>query len=86
MNDTEIRDRVIKTLTGIVPELDARSLKPAANLRDQLDIDSMDFLNFLIALHQEFKIEIPESDAAKLGSIDACVDYLAQALGQRAQA
>lgn|GEM_PF-1686790 len=56
------------------------------HLRDQLDIDSMDFLNFLIALHQEFGVDVPESDAGKLGSIDACVGYLEQALRQRAQA
>jgi acyl carrier protein len=75
---------VIKTLAGIVPELDPATLKPAANLRDQLDIDSMDFLNFLIALHQEFGVDVPESDAGKLGSLDACVDYLAAALRARA--
>ncbi len=86
MNDTEIRDRVIKTLSGIVPELDPRTLKQAASLRDQLDIDSMDFLNFLIALHQEFGVDVPESDAGKLGTVDACVEYLAQALARRTQA
>jgi len=86
MNKDEIRDRVINTLSGIVPELDAATLKPAASLRDQLDIDSMDFLNFLIALHQEFGVDVPEGDAGKLGTIDACVDYLEQALRQRAQA
>jgi len=85
MNDTEIRDRVIKTLSSIVPELDPRNLKPAASLRDQLDIDSMDFLNFLIALHQEFGVDVPESEAGKLGTIDACVEYLGQALARRAQ-
>jgi acyl carrier protein len=86
MNETEIRDRVIKTLSGIAPELDPRNLKPAAILRDQLDIDSMDFLNFLIALHEEFAVDVPEADAPKLGTVDACVDYLTQALRQRAQA
>ena len=86
MNQDDIRVRVIKTLSGIVPELDPATLKPALSLRDQLDIDSMDFLNFLIALHQEFGVDVPESDAGKLGTIDACVDYLAQALRQRAQA
>ena len=86
MNTDEIRAGVIKTLSGIVPELDPATLKPAAALRDQLDIDSMDFLNFLIALHKEFGVDIPEADAPKLGSVDACVDYLAQALRQRAQA
>ena len=86
MNEQEIRDRVIKTLGGIVPEFDPGSLKQAKSLRDQLDIDSMDFLNFLIALHQEFGVDVPEADAGKLATIDACVSYLAQALQQRAQA
>lgn len=86
MSEDDIRVRVIKTLSGIVPELEPRNLKPAVSLRDQLDIDSMDFLNFLIALHEEFGVDVPEADAPKLGSIDACVDYLAQALRQRIQA
>ena len=86
MNQDEIRVRVIKTLSGIVPELDAATLKPALSLRDQLDIDSMDYLNFLLALHQEFGVDVPESDTGKLGTIDACVEYLAQALQQHAQA
>jgi acyl carrier protein len=86
MTEDDIRTGVIKTLSGIVPELDPRSLKLGVSLRDQLDIDSMDFLNFLIALHQEFGVDVPESDAGKLGSVDACVDYLGQALRQRAQA
>ena len=86
MNEQEIRDRVIKTLGGIVPELDPASLKQAKSLRDQLDIDSMDFLNFLIALHQEFGVDVPEADAGKLATIDACVSYLTQALQQQAQA
>ena len=86
MTEDDIRVRVLKTLSGIVPELEPRNLKPAVSLRDQLDIDSMDFLNFLIALHEEFGVDVPEADAPKLGSIDACVAYLAEALRQRAQA
>ena len=86
MTEDDIRVRVIKTLSGMVPELDPGNLKPGERLRDQLDIDSMDFLNFLIALHQEFGVDVPEADAPKLGSIDACVAYLAQALHQRTQA
>ena len=86
MTEDEIRVRVIKTLSGIVPELDPGALEPAVSLRDQLDIDSMDFLNFLIALHQEFGVDVPESDAGKLATVDACVEYLAQALRKRVQA
>lgn len=86
MSQDDIRVRVIRALSGIVPELDPANLKPAVSLRDQLDIDSMDFLNFLIALHEEFAVDVPEADAPKLGTVDACVDYLTQALRQRAQA
>jgi len=86
MIEDEIRVRVIKILSKIVPELDSRTLKPAVSLRDQLDVDSMDFLNFLIALHQEFGVDVPESDAGKLGTIDACVGYLTQAMRQRTRA
>ena len=86
MTEDEIRVRVIKTLSGIVPELDPGALEPAVSLRDQLDIDSMDFLNFLIALHQEFGVDVPESDAGKLATVDACVEYLAKALRKRVQA
>jgi acyl carrier protein len=86
MSNDEIRARVIKTLSAIVPELDPRILKPAESLRDQIDVDSVDFLNFLIALHQEFGVYVPESDAGKLGTINACVDYMEQALRQRTQA
>ena len=85
MSNDEIRDRVVKTLCGIVPELEPGALKFTVSLRDQLDIDSMDFLNFLLALHQEFGVDVPESDAGKLGTIDACVDYLTQALQQHTQ-
>jgi acyl carrier protein len=86
MTEDDIRARVINTLSGIVPELDPGTLKPAVSLRDQLDVDSMDFLNFLIALHQEFGVDVPEADAGKLATIDACVAYLETALRQRAQA
>lgn len=54
--------------------------------RDQFDIDSMDFLNCLIALHHEFGVDVPEADAGKLSTVDACVAYPAQALRQRIQA
>jgi acyl carrier protein len=86
MSDDEIRNRVIKTLAGIVPELEPRNLKPSVSLREQIDVDSMDFLNFLMALQEEFGVDIPEADAGKFGTLDACVAYLAQALRRRAQA
>lgn len=50
-------------------------------MRDQPDIDSMDFLNFVIGLHKELKVEIPEADYPKLATLDGCVNYLASFRG-----
>ena len=77
MTTTEIRQTVVRLLTDIAPEADPAQLKPDVSFRDQLDIDSMDLLNFVIALHQEFGLEIPERDYPKLMTINGCVDYLA---------
>ena len=79
MTELEIREIILKVLGSIAPEADLHSLKPQARLRDQLDIDSMDFLNFVIGLHDELKVEIPEKDYGRLATLDGCVDYLATA-------
>ena len=51
---------------------------PGIAFRDQFDFDSMDTLNFAIALHREFGVEVPETDYANLASLDKCVAYLAE--------
>ncbi|MBI4455674.1 MAG: acyl carrier protein [Acidobacteria bacterium] len=79
MTDEEIRSIVLRVLGEIAPEADLSEIKPDADLRDQLDIDSMDFLNFMIALHRELHLEIPEADYAKLFTLNKCVQYLAAA-------
>jgi acyl carrier protein len=70
----------IRLLQAIAPELDADTLAPERPLRQQLDLDSMDWLNFLVALHQRFQVEIPESDYAQLRSLDNVADYLSARL------
>jgi acyl carrier protein len=80
MSPEEIRGTVVRALGEIAPEADPARLKPDAALRDQLDIDSMDFLNFAIALHEQLGVEIPESDYGKLDTLDHCVEYLAARL------
>ena len=77
MTSDDIRGKVIEILGQVVPELDPRELRADAALRDQLDIDSMDFLNFAIGLHKAFGVEIPEADYRQLGTLDGCVAYLA---------
>jgi acyl carrier protein len=77
MNPDRIREAIAKTLGGIAPEADIEQLNPRANLRDELDLDSMDFLNFVIGLHKELGVEIPETDYAKLSTLGDCMAYLA---------
>ena len=78
MTREEIRAVVLRALGQIAPEADLSQLKPHLRIRDQLDIDSMDALNFFIGLHKELQVEIPEADYAKLTTLDNCVDYLAR--------
>lgn len=77
MTNDETKTVVLRVLRGIAPEADPAALDPDADLRDQLDIDSMDFLNFVLGLHEAFGVEIPERDYPQMSSLDACVGYLA---------
>ncbi|HUZ75138.1 MAG TPA: acyl carrier protein [Stellaceae bacterium] len=80
MTDQEITKAVLSALAGVAPELDEATLEFDNSFRDQLDIDSMDFLNYVIALHEALGIDIPESDYASVGSIDGAVAYLSTKL------
>jgi acyl carrier protein len=83
MNAAEIRATVLAELKRIAPEIEDGELDAAKPLREQVDLDSMDWLNFLVALHERLKVEIPESDYARLGTLDQVVDYLAAKHGAR---
>lgn len=66
----------LRILGEIAPEADLKTLKPDVSFREQLDIDSMDFLNFVIALDENLNVSIPESSYSKLLSLDSCVDWI----------
>jgi acyl carrier protein len=80
MNANEVRAGVLAELKRIAPEVEEGELAPAKPLRDQVDLDSMDWLNFIVALHERFKVEIPESDYARLGTLEQTVAYLGERL------
>ena len=86
MTKDEIRATVLRVLGGIAPEADPSRIRPDTALRGQLDLDSMDVLNFVIALHNALGVEIAETDYPKLATLDGCVEYLAaaRAAGSRA--
>lgn len=76
MTEDEIRATVLRLLGEIAPEADAVRLDPERPLRDQLDLDSMDILNLMIALHDALHVDIPETDYAKLATLNGAVAYL----------
>lgn len=77
MTPQALHDGVLEVLLGIAPEVDPAALAPDQPLRSQVDLDSMDWLNVIVGLHQRFGLEIPEADYAALGSLDAIERYLA---------
>jgi len=80
MNDLDIRKVVQEELNNIAPEVDLTTVNPAGDLRETLDIDSMDFLNFITAIHHRLGVEIPELDYPKLFTLDGAVAYIATKL------
>jgi acyl carrier protein len=76
MTRNELKSRLVELLTGIAPDVDAASLLPDVDFRDQFDFDSMDTLNFAVAIHESLGVDVPETDYAKLASLDKCIAYL----------
>ena len=81
MDESTLRKTVFDTLRRIAPEVTPADVEPAVPLRDQVDLDSMDWLNFLIALHDKLGVDIPESDYQKLVTLDDVMGYLGARMG-----
>ena len=77
MSESEIKDVIFAGLRQIAPESEPASLRPDQNIRAALDIDSFDFLRFLVALHEKTGVDIPESDYGQLATLDGMIRYLA---------
>jgi polyketide biosynthesis acyl carrier protein len=76
MDATEIRLQVLEELQRIAPEMEPEQLRGDRPLRDEVDLDSMDWLRLLGALHKRLGVIIPEADYRHLDSLDALVEYL----------
>jgi acyl carrier protein len=74
--DEQMRDVVVGALTEVAPDIDPAVIDPDADLAEQLDIDSMDFLNVVVAIHERTGIEIPERDYPNLSTLSDAVAYL----------
>lgn len=75
MNAT-LQQRIIAVLTAVAPDIDPAQLDVDVDLRDQVDFDSMDTLNFATGLKREFGIDVPDADFRELASVARCVAYL----------
>ncbi len=82
MSDDELRALILREVGNIAPEVDLTQIDPAFNLREQVDLDSMDMLNLLIAIHGATGVDIPEADYAKMTSVDDAVAYLRTRISQ----
>ena len=81
MNDIDIYKVLQEELNNIAPEINVSAIDPTADLREAVDIDSMDFLNFITALHRRLGIDIPEIDYPKMVTLDKAIAYLRDKLG-----
>ncbi|ABC35793.1 acyl carrier protein [Burkholderia thailandensis] len=77
MNDADILAAVLATLKAIAPEVDLAALRADRPLRGQVDLDSMDWLNFLTGLHARLGVDIPEAHYGRLRTLDDVVKYVA---------
>lgn len=85
MTRAQLRDVILHLLREIAPEAEIGNLSPEDPLCDALQLDALDFLNFVIAVHETLRVDVPERDYPQLATLSGCVDYLARARGERVQ-
>jgi acyl carrier protein len=77
LTNEEVRAKVLDIIADIALDDDVTGIKDEVALREQLDLDSMDFLDIVMELKKRHKIEVPQEDYTKLASMQSCVEYLA---------
>jgi len=76
MTRDEIEQAVINIISEVLPDDDCGNIDPNQSLREQLDLDSMDFLDVVMELRKQYGVEVPEEDYPQLASLTSCIDYL----------
>jgi len=82
---TKIRDIVLDIISVVSPDADLSDVKDDEPLRDQLDMDSMDFLDIVMELRKRYKLEVPKEDYPELATLGSCVEYLVPRLNRVGQ-
>ncbi len=80
MLDKQIKDIILDIIATVAPDADLSGLRGDVRLRDQLDMDSMDFLDIVMELRKRYKVEVPKEDYPHLATLDSCVSYLSPQL------
>lgn len=75
MDDSEIRNAIFSVLSTIAPEISESEIDASRPIRDQIDLDSMDFLHFIIGMHERLHVDVPERDYARLRTLSDMVTY-----------
>jgi len=83
MTRDQIKATALAALTEVAPEVDTAKLNSRISFRDQFDMDSVDYLNFVLTLEKKLAIKVPEVDYPKLSSLDGCISYLESKAGSR---
>ncbi len=86
MGDSQIRKIILDIIAVVAPDADLSEIKDEVRLRDQLDMDSMDFLDIVMELRKRYKIEVPKEDYPHLATLAGCVEYLGPKLAATAVA
>ena len=76
VTDDQIRQAIIGIISDIAPDENASNIDPAVRLREQLDLDSMDFLDIVMELRKRYGVHVPDTDYQNLATLDSCVEYL----------
>lgn len=76
MTPAQVHDALLRILADIAPEADLQRLKPEISFRDQVDIDSINYLDFVIALHRELGVGIPETNYPQYSTLQGCIEQL----------
>ncbi|MDI1318799.1 MAG: phosphopantetheine-binding protein [bacterium] len=83
MTKDDCKKLVIDIISDIAPDEDLTAIKPEIKLRDQLQLDSMDFLDIVMELRKRHGIEVPETDYGQLASLESCAEYLTPKFAQK---
>lgn len=76
MAEQSVKEIVLGIIAVVAPDADLSNVNPAVRLRDQLELDSMDFLDIVMELRKRYKIEVPKEDYPRLATLDSCAEYL----------